>query len=72
MRIKLEERLAKLQTAAETSPANTIEWKDRSLGIIASGIASQYVRDVFPEASLLKLGWSYPYPDNLFALLPPV
>ncbi len=66
MRVQLEERLAKLQLAAEQSPANRIEWRDRSLGIIAPGIASQYVREVFPEASLLKLGWAYPFPDALF------
>lgn len=66
MRVQLEERLASLRLAAEKSPANRIEWRDRSLGIIAPGIASQYVREVFPEASLLKLGWAYPFPDALF------
>lgn len=66
MRVQLEERLASLRLAAEKSPANRIEWRDRALGIIAPGIASQYVREVFPEASLLKLGWAYPFPDALF------
>lgn len=66
MRLNVEERLKKLQAAAEKSPANRIEWKDdRKLGIIAVGIASQYAREVFPEASLLKLGWCYPFPDGL-------
>lgn len=66
MHVKVEERSLALSEEASGSPLNRIEWGDRSLGIIASGIAYQYVKEVFPEASVLKLGWSYPYPDNLF------
>ena len=65
MRRKVEERLAALQKIAESSPANRMEWRDRSLGIITSSIAYQYVREVWPEASVLKLGMAYPYPDAL-------
>jgi len=65
MRQRVEERLAALQKIAESSPANRLEWRDRSLGIITSSIAYQYVREVWPEASVLKLGMSYPYPDAL-------
>ncbi|MDO5565159.1 MAG: thiamine pyrophosphate-dependent enzyme [Planctomycetia bacterium] len=65
MRVRLEKRLEELQQEASISPLNQLEWKDRSLGIITSGAASQYVREVFPEASILKLGWSYPFPDRL-------
>ncbi|AII57992.1 indolepyruvate ferredoxin oxidoreductase subunit alpha [Dehalococcoides mccartyi] len=35
------------------------------LGIISSGIAFQYAKEVFPEASFLKLGMTYPLPKNL-------
>ncbi len=66
MRIALETRLAELTEAAQASGANRIEWRDPKLGIIAPGICYQYVREVFPEASVLKLGWSYPFPDALF------
>lgn len=66
LRRKVEERLRQLQAAAEESPVNRIEWRDRSLGIVTAGIAYQYVREVFPEVSVLKLGWSYPFPDRLF------
>lgn len=45
--------------------ANRIEWRDRSLGIITHSIAYQYVREAWPEASVLKLGWSWPFPDKL-------
>ncbi|MEN8493656.1 indolepyruvate ferredoxin oxidoreductase subunit alpha [Dehalococcoides sp. THU3] len=35
------------------------------LGIISSGIAFQYAKEVFPEASFLKLGMTHPLPKNL-------
>jgi indolepyruvate ferredoxin oxidoreductase, alpha subunit len=65
MRQRVEERLAALQKIAERSPANRMEWRDRSLGIITSSIAYQYTREVWPEASVLQLGMAYPYPDSL-------
>ncbi|MBO4326784.1 MAG: indolepyruvate ferredoxin oxidoreductase subunit alpha [Clostridia bacterium] len=36
----------------------------RKLGIITSGICYQYVREVFPDASVLKLGMIYPLPEK--------
>ncbi len=65
MRVRLEDRLEKLKEASETSPANRLEWRDKELGIITHSIAYQYVRDTFPEASVLKLGMSFPFPDKL-------
>ena len=65
MRIKVEARLHDMRSAAETSELNRIEMHSPELGIITSGIAYQYQEEVFPEASVLKLGWSYPYPDAL-------
>jgi indolepyruvate ferredoxin oxidoreductase alpha subunit len=65
MRRAVEERLPKLRTAACESAANRIEARDPALGIITSSIAYQYARDIWPEASMLKLGWSYPFPDDL-------
>ncbi len=65
MRRNLETRLANLEGEASRSKANRIEWRDKGLGIIAPGIAYQYVREVWPDASVLKLGFSYPFPDAL-------
>ena len=65
MRRTVEERLPKLRAAAEQSPLNRLEMRDPSLGIITSSIAYQYARDIWPEASFLKLGWAYPFPDAL-------
>lgn len=64
MRLRLEERLRALAEEVDRSPLNRIEWRDRSLGIVAAGIAYQYVREAFPEASVLKIGWSFPFPDG--------
>ena len=65
MRQKLEERLAALSAEVNGSPANRIEWGDRSLGIVAEGIAYQYVRELAPDASVLKIGWVWPFPDEI-------
>lgn len=61
----IEERLVKLAELAETFPFNAIEAGGKQLGIIASGIGYQYAREVFPKASFLKLGMTYPLPQKL-------
>ena len=65
MRVRVEERTAALKAEVNRSPANRIEWGDRDLGIIAEGIAYQYVRELAPNASVLKIGWVWPFPDEL-------
>jgi indolepyruvate ferredoxin oxidoreductase, alpha subunit len=61
----MNERLVKLAEFGETFEFNRIEPGDRKLGIIASGISYQYAREVFPNASFLKLGMTYPLPEKL-------
>jgi indolepyruvate ferredoxin oxidoreductase, alpha subunit len=61
----IEERLVKLAEFAETFPLNRMEKGDSSLGIITSGIAYQYAKEVFPDASFLRLGMTYPLPEKL-------
>lgn len=65
MKEKVAGRLGLLAREAENSVANRTELQDRSLGIVTSSIAYQYVREVWPQASVLKLGLSYPSPDGL-------
>jgi len=65
MRLKVEQRLADLSAEASNSELNRIEWQDKSLGIITCSIAYQYVKEVWPDASVLKLGFAYPFPDEL-------
>lgn len=46
-------------------PVNRIEYQDKQIGFITSGIPYQYVKEAFPEASVLKLGLLNPLPRNL-------
>ncbi|HPI92471.1 MAG TPA: indolepyruvate ferredoxin oxidoreductase subunit alpha [Deltaproteobacteria bacterium] len=61
----IEDRLADLKKLAETTPMNRMEMADAGLGIISSGVAYQYAREAFPNASFLKLGMPYPFPDEM-------
>ncbi|HIE17158.1 MAG TPA: indolepyruvate ferredoxin oxidoreductase subunit alpha, partial [Dehalococcoidia bacterium] len=61
----IEERLVKLAEYAESFPYNQITWGERHLGVVSSGVAYQYAREVFSNASFLKLGMSYPLPQRL-------
>ncbi|MFC1964452.1 indolepyruvate ferredoxin oxidoreductase subunit alpha [Chloroflexota bacterium] len=61
----IEERLVRLAAYAETFPMNQVLWGELNLGIVTSGVAYQYAREVFPEASFLKLAMTYPLPRNL-------
>ena len=63
LRVKMEERLRRLSAFSETTPLNFSVWNDRKIGIISSGVAYQYAREVFGvKASYLKLGFTYPLP----------
>ena len=61
----MEERLLRLKEYTETFPMNQISWGKRDLGIVTGGVAYQYAREVFPEASFLKLGMSWPLPEKM-------
>jgi indolepyruvate ferredoxin oxidoreductase alpha subunit len=60
----VEERLAQIAEFANTFGYNRVEMGDTSLGIVADGVAYQYAREVFPNASFLKLGMTYPLPER--------
>ena len=61
----VENRLEKLKEYAETFPFNRMELRRPEIGIIASGVVYQYVREVLPDASTLKLALTYPLPRKL-------
>jgi indolepyruvate ferredoxin oxidoreductase alpha subunit len=61
----IEERIKRVRAFAETFPYNRVEMNSASLGIIAGGVAYQYAREVFSEASFLKLGMTYPLPEQM-------
>lgn len=59
---EVEKRLERLAAYAESTPANAAHRGSRDLGIVASGVAYAYAREVCPEASFLKIGMSHPLP----------
>ena len=61
------EREDALVAWAETSELNRIEMRDRSVGIVVSGALYTHVREALPEASILKLGISWPLPPAKLA-----
>jgi indolepyruvate ferredoxin oxidoreductase alpha subunit len=62
MRVKVEERSAALRELSETSPFNRADPGIGDLGFVASGVAWQYVKEVFPDAPVFKVGLSNPPP----------
>lgn len=46
-------------------PINQVEYRDRNIGVITSGIPYQYVKEALPDASVLKLGIVNPLPRKL-------
>lgn len=63
--VLIEQRLLKLKEFSETFPLSQITWNKRDIGIVTSGVASQYAREVFPEASFLKLAMTWPLPEKM-------
>jgi indolepyruvate ferredoxin oxidoreductase alpha subunit len=58
----------KLRALAETSALNRIEdGQDHRIGFVTSGPAYLHVRECFPNAPVLKLGFTYPLPVGLVA-----
>ena len=66
----IEERIQKLADFAETFAFNRVEWGESEedgspFGIVTCGVAYQYVKEVFPNAPILRLGMTYPLPPKL-------
>ena len=63
---EVEARIAALTEYAETSPLNRVEYGDKKIGIITSGMCYNYVKEAFGDSvSVLKLGMAYPMPVKL-------
>jgi indolepyruvate ferredoxin oxidoreductase alpha subunit len=58
-------REAKLAEALANSPLTRSEIADPKVGIITAGMPYVYVKEVLPEASVLKLAASYPLSERL-------
>ncbi|HSM19410.1 MAG TPA: indolepyruvate ferredoxin oxidoreductase subunit alpha [Hyphomicrobiales bacterium] len=59
------EREEKLKAYLEDSPINRWEPGDASFGIVTASTCYAYVREVLPNASVLKLGASWPLQEEL-------
>ena len=61
----IEHRIQEMSVYAETCKLNRMEMRSKELGIITGGVAYEYAREVFPDASVLKLGMVYPLPEKM-------
>lgn len=65
--IVVEQRLQAMADFSEETELNRVEWADRKIGIVTSGIIYQYVKEALPNASVLKLGYTNPLPMKKIA-----
>ncbi|MFA6865909.1 MAG: indolepyruvate ferredoxin oxidoreductase subunit alpha [Clostridia bacterium] len=62
----VEARMDKLAIDSCNMPVlNRAEYNDTKIGFITDGIAYQYIKEVLPNASVLKIGMVNPLPKNL-------
>ena len=66
-RLAAQERTAAMSAASCESALNKIVHGRKDLGIVTSAVAYQYVKEIFPEFSILKLGWTNPLPKKLIS-----
>ena len=65
--IVVEQRMLDIEEYADSYQINRMEMGDTKIGVITSGVCYQYVKEVLPEASVLKLGMVHPLPKKLIA-----
>ncbi|WDV47351.1 indolepyruvate ferredoxin oxidoreductase subunit alpha [Clostridiaceae bacterium M8S5] len=66
MHVELEKKLKALEEYSNTTPLNNAEYNDTKVGVVTSGVAYEYVKEVFgKDASYLKLGFTFPIPKDL-------
>jgi indolepyruvate ferredoxin oxidoreductase alpha subunit len=58
----VEARLEQLREFSEDFAYNRVEEGDPKVGVIASGVAYQYAREVLPDATYLRIGMVFPFP----------
>lgn len=66
MRERVELRLKQMEEYSNHTDLNKPEYNDTKIGVVSSGVAYQYAREVFgEEASYLKLGFTHPMPMDV-------
>lgn len=65
LRVKVEKRMEKLLNFSNITELNYFEWNDTKIGVIASGTAFRFAKEVFGDSvSYLKLGFTNPLPTE--------
>ena len=64
-RAVLEKRMAEIREFAGGFEHNRVEWNWKKIGFITSGVSYLYVKEAFPDASVLKLGMVWPLNERL-------
>jgi indolepyruvate ferredoxin oxidoreductase alpha subunit len=59
---RLRSKMAEMELWNISQGPNRVEKRSSALGIITAGICYHHVREAAPDASILKLGMSYPLP----------
>jgi indolepyruvate ferredoxin oxidoreductase alpha subunit len=63
LHLKVEKKLKELEKFSNETELNFIDWNDKKIGVISSGVAYQYAREIFGDsASYLKIGFTNPLP----------
>jgi indolepyruvate ferredoxin oxidoreductase alpha subunit len=63
--VRLRQKLAEMGQWNETAKLNQRIAGQKGVGIITSGVAYMHAKEASPEASILKLGMTYPLPMKL-------
>lgn len=63
--VYVEQRELAMAADGASMPVNRIEMGDTKIGVITAGIEYQYVKEVLPNASVLKLGMVNPLPKQM-------
>lgn len=58
----VELRTIELEKFSNQWEGNKLELKSKEIGFITAGIASQYIRELMPDASFLQIGMVWPFP----------
>jgi indolepyruvate ferredoxin oxidoreductase, alpha subunit len=65
LRVLVEDRMSKLLDFSNSTELNYAEWNDTKIGVVASGAAFSFAKEVFGDnASYLKLGFTNPLPNE--------
>ncbi|WP_432662155.1 indolepyruvate ferredoxin oxidoreductase subunit alpha [Wukongibacter baidiensis] len=60
--VVVEKRIDTIAQDANDFSFNTVEYNEKKIGIISSGVVYNYAKEAIPQASFLKLGMVHPLP----------